>query len=41
MRAVLNESTIDKRWSEGRRKEWRRELFASLIHRQGLTFSVT
>lgn len=40
MRAVLNESTIDKRWSEGEEKGGRRELFASLIHRQGLTFSL-
>lgn len=29
MRAALNESTIDKRWSEGEEKGGRRELFAS------------
>ena len=44
VRAVLEwnveESTIDKRWSEGEEKGGRRELFASLIRQQGLTFSL-
>ena len=36
----VEESTTDKRWSEGEEKGGRRELCASLLHQQGLPFSL-